>query len=108
MNIIPSRREFLRTTGGAHWYGVIWHISWGGVDVPNEYLWWMSKGMDAHVEIYPLDTGHASYWNGPDKEVIEINTQGHHRYSPVHLFAKDFDVSGDWFTRHLELPDRFF
>lgn len=84
----------------------IWHIGWGGVDVPNEYLWWKSKGMDVHTDIYPLGTGHVTYWNGPDKEVIEINTQGHHRYSHVHLFAKDVNVTGDWFTQHLGLPER--
>ncbi len=84
----------------------IWHIGWGGVDVPNEYLWWKSKGMDVHTDIYPLGTGHVTYWNGPDKELIEINTQGHHRYSHVHLFAKDVNLTGDWFTRQLGLPER--
>jgi catechol 2,3-dioxygenase-like lactoylglutathione lyase family enzyme len=82
----------------------IWHIGWGGVDVPNEYLWWKSKGIDVHTDIYPLGTGHVTYWNGPDQELIEINTQGHHRYSHVHLFAKDVNVTGDWFTRQLGLP----
>lgn len=84
----------------------IWHIGWGAVDVPNEFLWWKSKGMDVHTDIYPLGTGHVTYWNGPDKEVIELNTQGHHRFSHVHLFARDVNETVDWYTRHLGLPGR--
>ena len=84
----------------------IWHIGWGSVDVPNEYQWWKSKGMDLHTDIYPLGSGHVTYWNGPDKEVIELNTQGHHRFSHVHLFAKDVNVTAEWYTRHLGLRGR--
>src|SRR5438128_2659189 len=26
----------------------IWHIGWGGVDVPNEYQWWKTQGVKIH------------------------------------------------------------
>lgn len=84
----------------------IWHIGWGGVDVPNEFRWWKSQGMDVHTEIYPLGRGYVSYWNGPDKEVIELNTQGHHRFSHVHLMAADVNATVDWYARHLGLAAR--
>jgi catechol 2,3-dioxygenase-like lactoylglutathione lyase family enzyme len=81
----------------------IWHIGWGGVDVPNEFRWWKSQGMDVHTELYPLGRGYVSYWNGPDKEVIELNTQGHHRFSHVHLLAADVNATSQWYTQHLGL-----
>ena len=82
----------------------IWHIGWGGVDVENEYEWWKARGMDLHTEIYPLGGGFVTYWNGPDKEVIELNTQGHHRYSHVHLLANDINETARWYTENLGLP----
>lgn len=84
----------------------IWHIGWGAVDLPNEFLWWKSHGMDVHTEIYPLGQGHVSYFNGPDRELIELNTQGHHRFSHVHLFASDVNETAEWYTRHLGLAGR--
>lgn len=82
----------------------IWHIGWGGVDVPHEYEWWKARGMEVHTEIYQLGNGHVTYWNGPDKELIELNTQGHHRYSHVHLLATDINATTAWYTRNLGLP----
>ena len=84
----------------------VWHIGWGSVDVPNEYVWWKAKGMDVHTEIYPLGRGYVSYWNGPDKEVIELNTQGHHRFSHVHFMAADVNATAGWYARHLGLRGR--
>ena len=84
----------------------IWHIGWGSVDVPSEYRWWKAEGMDVHTEIYPLGRGYVSYWNGPDKEVIELNTQGHHRFSHVHFMAADVNATAGWYTRHLALRGR--
>jgi len=84
----------------------IWHIGWGGVDVPNEYAWWKAQGMDVHTPIYSLGRGHVTYWNGPDKEVIELNTQGHHRFSHVHLMASDVNETARWYTTNLGLPAR--
>lgn len=84
----------------------IWHIGWGAVDLPNEFRWWKEQGMDVHTDIYPLGRGHVSYWNGPDGEVIELNTQGHHRFSHVHFLAADVNETATWYTRHLGLPGR--
>ena len=81
----------------------IWHIGWGGVDVQNEYEWWKARGMDLHTEIYQLGRGYVTYWNGPDKELIELNTQGHHRYSHVHLLAADINETAGWYTTNLGL-----
>ena len=36
----------------------IWHFGWGGVDLPNEYRWLVSRGVDIHTPIYRLGRGH--------------------------------------------------
>ena len=84
----------------------IWHIGWGSVDVPNEYRWWKDQGMKVHTPIYPLGRGFVSYWNGPDHEVIELNTQGHHRFSHVHFMAADVNETARWYTENLGLRGR--
>jgi catechol 2,3-dioxygenase-like lactoylglutathione lyase family enzyme len=44
---------------------------------------------------------------GPDKELIEINTMGHHRFAHVHLFANDVNETTRWYTELLKLtPQR--
>lgn len=86
----------------------IWHIGWGGVDVKNEYEWWKRHNVDIHTPLSPL-TGPDNYYmyiNGPDKELIEINTMGHHRFAHVHFFATDVNETVDWYVKHLGLRAR--
>ena len=47
------------------------------------------------------------YISGPDKELIEINTMGHHRFAHVHLFATDVNEAVGWYAKHLGLKPRF-
>ncbi len=87
----------------------IWHIGWGGVDVKNEYEWWKSRGIDIHTPLSPLpgQDNFYFYLQGPDKELIEINTMGHHRFGHVHLFATDVNKTTRWYVEHLGLsPQR--
>ena len=84
----------------------IWHIGWGGRDVPSEYEWFKVNGADIHTHLYALGDIHVTYLNGPDKEMIEVNTMGHNRFAHVHLFAKDVNATTDWYTKHLGLAPR--
>jgi catechol 2,3-dioxygenase-like lactoylglutathione lyase family enzyme len=87
----------------------IWHIGWGGVDVKNEYEWWKSRGVEIHTPLSPLpgQDNFYFYLHGPDKELIEINTMGHHRFAHVHLFADDVNETTAWYAKHLGLaPQR--
>ena len=86
----------------------IWHIGWGGVDVKNEYAWWKSHDVSIHTPLTPLPgmDNYYFYINGPDKELIEINTMGHHRFAHVHLFATDVNETTDWFAKHLGVQPR--
>jgi catechol 2,3-dioxygenase-like lactoylglutathione lyase family enzyme len=87
----------------------IWHIGWGGVDVKNEFEWWKKQGVDIHTPLSPLPgpDNYYFYIRGPDKELIEINTMGHHRFAHVHLFATDVNETTRWYAEHLGLtPQR--
>ena len=84
----------------------IWHFGWGGVDLPSQYRWLVSRGVDIHTPIYRLGRGHVIYVNGPDREMIELNTMGHHRFAHVHLFAADVNETAAWYERHFGLRAR--
>jgi catechol 2,3-dioxygenase-like lactoylglutathione lyase family enzyme len=86
----------------------IWHIGWGGVDVKNEYEWWKNHKVDIHTPLSPLPgpDNFYMYISGPDKELIEINTMGHHRFAHVHFFCTDVNESVDWYARNLGLKPR--
>jgi len=87
----------------------IWHIGWGGVDVKSEYEWWKGHGVEIHTPLSPLpgQDNYYFYISGPDKELIEINTMGHHRFAHVHLFATDVNETTRWYAKHLGLqPQR--
>ncbi|HEV3137050.1 MAG TPA: VOC family protein, partial [Pirellulales bacterium] len=86
----------------------IWHIGWGGVDVKSEYEWWKNRGVNIHTPLSPLPgpDNYYFYISGPDKELIEINTMGHHRFAHVHFFCTDVNESVDWYAKHLGLTPR--
>ena len=81
----------------------IWHIGWGGVDVANEYEWLKKKGVPFHTPLTPLrgPDNYYMYISGPDRELIEINTMGHHRFGHVHLFADDVNQTTQWYADNL-------
>lgn len=86
----------------------IWHIGWGGVDILNEYEWMRKRGVDFHTTPQPLigPDNYYMYITGPDGELIEINTMGHHRFAHVHFFATDVNETCDWYAKHLGLKPR--
>lgn len=81
----------------------LWHIGWGGRDVPGEYEWFVKNGADINTELYALNDIHVTYLNGPDKEMIEVNTMGHNRFGHVHLLAEDVNATTDWYAKHFGL-----
>ena len=86
----------------------IWHIGWGGVDVKNEYEWWKKHKVTIHTPLSPLPgpDNFYMYISGPDKELIEINTMGHHRFAHVHFFCTDVNESVAWYVKHLGIKQR--
>jgi catechol 2,3-dioxygenase-like lactoylglutathione lyase family enzyme len=86
----------------------IWHIGWGGVDVKNEYEWWKRHDVTIHTPLSPLPgvDNFYTYISGPDHELIEINTMGHHRFAHVHFFCDDVNETVAWYATHLGLKPR--
>jgi catechol 2,3-dioxygenase-like lactoylglutathione lyase family enzyme len=86
----------------------IWHIGWGGVDVKNEFEWWKRHNVDFHTPLSPLpgNDNFYMYIHGPDKELIEINTMGHHRFAHVHFFCTDVNDVVGWYAKYLGIRPR--
>lgn len=86
----------------------IWHIGWGGVDLRSEYEWYRKHGAEIQTPLSPLPgaDNYYFYQRGPGKELIEINTMGHHRFAHVHLFATDVNATSRWYRDHLGLKPR--
>ena len=73
-----------------------------------EYEWYRKHGAQIHTPLSPLPgpDNYYFYQQGPDKELIEINTMGHHRFAHVHLFATDVNATCRWYRDHLGLKPR--
>jgi catechol 2,3-dioxygenase-like lactoylglutathione lyase family enzyme len=101
-NVVDSAPDGALDTG-------IWHIGWGGVDVRNEYEWWKKQGLEIATPLSPLPgpDNYYFYARGPGKELIEINTMGHHRFAHVHFFATDVNKTCRWYAEHLGLKPRY-
>ena len=84
----------------------IWHIGWGGIDIPALEKWYKSQNVEVHTPIYPLRNSWVTYWNDPDDVMIEVNTMNHHRFAHVHLFAQNPNETAQWYAKHLGLNAR--
>ncbi|HUP24858.1 MAG TPA: M1 family aminopeptidase [Thermoanaerobaculia bacterium] len=86
----------------------LWHIGWGATDVAATQHWLLSRGVREHTPIYriPNTETWVTYWYGPDREMIEVNTMGHHRFAHVHLLARDVNDTTGWYRDHLGLVPR--
>lgn len=84
----------------------LWHIGWGGIDMPHKFEWLKSQGVKIHTPLYALGSSFVTYVQGPDDELIEVNTMGHNRFGHVHLFAEDVNATVQWYGEHLGLNAR--
>jgi catechol 2,3-dioxygenase-like lactoylglutathione lyase family enzyme len=77
----------------------MWHLGWGGVDLPNEFAWWKSKGIEFETPLTPFGANYYMYMYGPDREVIEIYSgEQNHRYNHVHLLSADMNRATQWYA----------
>ncbi len=98
-NVVDEAPPSALTTG-------LWHIGWGGIDMPNKYEWLKAQGVKIHTPLYALGSGFVTYVQGPDDELIEVNTMGHNRFGHVHLFAEDVNETVQWYLENLGLSAR--
>lgn len=85
----------------------IWHIGWGAEDVRGEYQ--RQLGLGTRYSTPPVNLAEVgpqffySYVEGPDGEMIEINTNNHHRFGHIHLLADDAIAAAEWYMKYLAL-----
>jgi catechol 2,3-dioxygenase-like lactoylglutathione lyase family enzyme len=90
----------------------IWHIGWGAEDMPATY----QKQLDAGTrfatpltdisDLAGLARGRFfyAYVDGPNHELIELNTASNHRFGHLHLLSADPIRAAEWYHEHLGLP----
>jgi catechol 2,3-dioxygenase-like lactoylglutathione lyase family enzyme len=99
----------------------IYHIGWGAEDMKTEYQRQLSMGTKFET---PLTDGadlfgngnpgraYFAYVEGPDHELIELNTTNNHDFQHVHLLSDDPVGVTEWYLKHfgttsrLPLPSR--
>jgi catechol 2,3-dioxygenase-like lactoylglutathione lyase family enzyme len=92
----------------------IWHIGWGAEDMPATYRKQLESGTKFQTPITDISklAGRSlgsffyAYVDGPDHELIELNTANHHHFGHIHLLSLDPVAAGEWYNRHLGIPVR--
>src|SRR5215470_15755749 len=90
----------------------IWHIGWGAEDMKATYQKQLDSGTKFQTpitDISDIGGGNATgafffaYVDGPDHQLIELNTAPHHRFGHIHLLSKDPTAAADWYVKELGL-----
>lgn len=85
----------------------IWHIGWGSENPKQDFV--KQQGLGA-VFFQPLtdisianggtrDRFYYMYVQGPDRELIELNTARQHQFDHMHMFSADPIAAGDWYIK---------
>jgi acetyl esterase/lipase/catechol 2,3-dioxygenase-like lactoylglutathione lyase family enzyme len=79
----------------------IWHFGWGAEDMKAAY----QKQLDRNTRFFtPLTqlggNFYYAYVQGPDHELIELNTAAHHHFGHLHLFSEDPVTAGEWYMKY--------
>jgi len=90
----------------------IWHIGWGAEDMPATYRKQLDLGTHFQTPITDI-SGLANspnffyaYVDGPEHELIELNTSSHHHFGHLHLFSEDPIAAGDWYVNNFGAVSR--
>jgi predicted enzyme related to lactoylglutathione lyase len=93
----------------------IWHIGWGAEDMKatcQKQLESGTKFATPITDISDIGGGNATglfffaYVDGPDHQLIELNTANHHHFGHVHLLSKDPVAAGEWYIKEFGLVRR--
>jgi catechol 2,3-dioxygenase-like lactoylglutathione lyase family enzyme len=91
----------------------IWHIGWGAEDVPATYRQQLDAGTKFETPLTDIsDLVGArqpgvflyAYVDGPDHQLIELNTANHHRFGHIHMLSKDPVAAGEWYMKEFGIP----
>jgi catechol 2,3-dioxygenase-like lactoylglutathione lyase family enzyme len=90
----------------------IWHIGWGAEDMPATYRKQLDLGTHFQTPITDI-SGLANspnffyaYVDGPEHELIELNTSRNHQFGHLHLFSEDPVAAGEWYVHNLGAVSR--
>jgi catechol 2,3-dioxygenase-like lactoylglutathione lyase family enzyme len=93
----------------------IWHIGWGAENMKETYQKQIDSGTKFETpitDISDIGGGNAqgvfffAYVDGPDHQLIELNTAPHHRFGHIHLLSKDPIAAGEWYMKEFGLVRR--
>ena len=86
----------------------IWHIGWGTTRPKEEYVRQQRLGarfftpltdISGSLNGFQPDSFYFMYVEGPDRELIELNTASHTNFGHLHMFSADPVGAGDWWIR---------
>ena len=93
----------------------VWHIGWGAEDMKATYQKQLESGTKFATpitDISDIGGGNATgvfffaYVDGPDHQLIELNTANHHHFGHIHLLSKDPIAAGEWYIKEFGLVRR--
>jgi catechol 2,3-dioxygenase-like lactoylglutathione lyase family enzyme len=93
----------------------IWHIGWGAEDMKATYQKQVDSGTKFATpitDISDIGGGNATgrfffaYVDGPDHQLIELNTASHHHFGHIHMLSKDPVAAADWYVKELGMERR--
>jgi predicted enzyme related to lactoylglutathione lyase len=93
----------------------IWHWGWGAEDMKATYQKQVASGTKFETpitDISDIGGGNATgvfffaYVDGPDHQLIELNTANHHHFGHIHLLSKDPIAAGEWYMKEFGLVRR--
>jgi catechol 2,3-dioxygenase-like lactoylglutathione lyase family enzyme len=93
----------------------IWHIGWGAEDMKATYQKQLDSGTKFATPITDIsDIGGGTaqglffyaYVDGPEHQLIELNTANHHHFGHIHLLSKDPIAAGEWYIKEFGLARR--
>lgn len=93
----------------------IWHIGWGAENMKETYQKQLDMGTKFATpitDISDIGGGNAqgvffyAYVDGPDHQLIELNTANHHHFGHIHMLSKDPIAAGEWYMKEFGLVRR--
>jgi len=90
----------------------IWHMGWGAEDMPAAYQKQLDSGTRFETpltdisDLVGLNPGkfYYAYVDGPNHELIELNTASQHHFGHLHLLSADPIAAAEWYHQRLGLP----
>jgi catechol 2,3-dioxygenase-like lactoylglutathione lyase family enzyme len=93
----------------------IWHIGWGAEDMKATYKKQLDNGAKFETPITDIsdigggtvmDRFFFAYVDGPDHQLIELNTSNHHHFGHIHMLSKDPIATGQWYAKEFGMNVR--